>query len=187
VKTRDPAALRPQPARTGTDWHPTPACLTLALTRFVLPTLPPGPVWEACAGDGRLARSIEAEGRQVIATDIDPRAQCVARHDFRADLPAGTRGALLITNPPWARGLLDPFIGRGLALLDLGVLRAMALLLRPDKLFAATRVDALNRAAALWHCNWRPVWIEGSKGNPRWPAVWGVWLPITPARQSPGF
>jgi hypothetical protein len=172
---RDQAPLRPNVARTGTDWHPTPACLTLALTRFVLPRLPPGPIWEACAGDGRLAREIEAAGRRVIASDIDPRADCVARHDFRANPIAGTAGALLITNPPWDRKLLDPLIGRGLMLLDIGALQAMALLLRTDKLFAASRTEAFNRAAELWQCCWRPVWIEGSTGNPRWPALWAVW------------
>lgn len=113
MRARDPAPLLPQPARTGTDWHPTLSGLTLALTRFVLPGLPPGPVWEACAGDGRLARAIEADGRRVIATDIDPRADCVARRDFRVDPPQGTAGALLVTNPPWNRGLVDPMIGRG--------------------------------------------------------------------------
>jgi len=77
MRSRDPAPLLPQTARTGTDWHPTPAWLTLALTRFVLPGLPLRPVWEACVGDGRLARAIEADGRRVIATDIDPRADCV--------------------------------------------------------------------------------------------------------------
>jgi hypothetical protein len=174
-RARDPAPFLPQPARTGTDWHPTPPCLTLALTQFVLPGLAPGPVWEACAGDGRLARAIEAEGRRVIATDIDPRADCVARHDFRADPPAGTAGALLITNPPWDRDLLDPLIGPGLMLLDSGALCAMALLLRPDKLFAASRAEAFNRAAALYQCSWRPIWVAGSNGNPRWAAVWVVW------------
>jgi hypothetical protein len=175
MRSRDPAPLLPQPARTGTDWHPTPPCLTLALTRFVLPGLPPGPVWEPCAGDGRLARAIEAEGRQVIATDIAPRCAAVARHDLRADPPAGTAGASLVTNLPWDRALLDPLIGRGLMLLDSGVLQAMALLLRPDKLFAGSRADAFNRAAELWQCSWRPVWIEGSTRNPRWAAFWAVW------------
>ena len=83
MRSRDPAPLLPQPARTGTDWHPTPPCLILALTRFVLPGLPPGPVWEPCAGDGRLARAIEAEGRRVIATDIAPRCAVVARRRRR--------------------------------------------------------------------------------------------------------
>lgn len=86
----------------------------------------------------------------MIATDLDPRADSVVRHDFRADPPAGTRGAALITNPPWDRELLDPLIGRGLMLLDSGALQAMALLLRPDKLFAGSRAEAFNRAAELW-------------------------------------
>jgi hypothetical protein len=97
------------------------------------------------------------------------------RHDFRADPPPGTEGALLVTNPPWDRGLVDPMIGRGLMPLDSGALRAMALLLRPDKLFAASRAEAFNRAAALYQCCWRPIWVAGSIGNPRWAGVWVVW------------
>src|SRR3954452_16664545 len=65
--SRDKASLRPQPARSGADWWPTPQCLTAALLRCVLPRLA-GPIWEPAAGDGRLAAAMHQAGRIVLAS-----------------------------------------------------------------------------------------------------------------------
>jgi len=137
------------------------------------PAAPPGVGsvrrrWPPCAGD-RGRRPASDRNRYRPASGLRP------LHDFRADPPPGTEGALLVTNPPWDLGLVDPMIGRGLMPLDSGALRAMALLLRPDKLFAASRAEAFSRAAALYQCCWRPIWVAGSIGNPRWAGVWVVW------------
>jgi hypothetical protein len=59
---RDRPALRPQPGRDGPDFWPTPPCLTRAFVRHVLPALPPSPIWECAAGDGRLAKPMR-QGR----------------------------------------------------------------------------------------------------------------------------
>jgi hypothetical protein len=66
LKPRDPAALRAQPARDGADFWPTPRCLSDALVRRVLPSLPPGPVWESAAGDGVLVDAMRVAGRDVL-------------------------------------------------------------------------------------------------------------------------
>ena len=175
-RSRDPASLRPQPKRDGPDFWPTPACLITALLRHVLPTLPRGRVWEFAAGDGRLVEPMRGAGREVIATDLHPVGPGIGCCDFLHDPPPPeTCGAVAVTNPPYERKTLNRFIAHGFALLDCGAITAFVLLLRLDKIMAEERVPAFNRAAALWHCSWRPIWIPGTKGNGRWSNVWCCW------------
>lgn len=175
---RDKAALRPQPARNGDDFWPTPHCLITALVSFVLPEIH-GAVWEPAAGDRRLADAIRATGRDVLATDLYPRGSDIARLDFLHDAPPlEAHGRIVCTNPPYSRQ--DDFRRRGLQLLDRGLASAVVLLFRNDALTADCRVEALNRASAEWACSWRPVWVEGSKGNGRWSNSWLLWRPDLP-------
>lgn len=166
----DEAAQRGQPSREGPDFWPTPPCLTAALVRFVLPQLPPGPIWECAAGDGRLVRAMRAAGRSVTASDLHPQDGS-APLDFLTG--AAPTGHAVVTNPPFNQ--TDAFLARGLELLDAGAIPALVLLLRHDHLTAAGRVAALNRAVREIHCNWRPIWIADSEGNPRWAFHWFVW------------
>ena len=87
-------------------------------------------------------------------------------YSFR--LRRATLGAIAVTNPPYAR--IDAFIARTIALLDSGHLSAAVLLVRPD--FVGTD----GRAAYEWTCCWRPVWIPGTKTQPRWRCEWFAWL-----------
>jgi hypothetical protein len=174
--TRDKPALRPP--RRGNDieqdlWS-TPPCLIAALAKFVLPTMPVAPVWEAAAGFGAIVDALRTGGREVIATDIEPHRSDIAQLDYLTDLPPpSTRGGLVVTNPPFSQ--LTAFLARTLALLDAGWLSGAALLIRND--FAATdgRADMFNRATAEWECVWRTRWIPGSTGNPRWWCQWVTW------------
>jgi hypothetical protein len=171
---RDPAALRPQPKRDGPDFWSTPPCLTRALVRHVLPTLPPCPIWECAAGDGPLVEVMRQAGRTVFASDLHPRVPGVVRCDFLHDeVPQAARGAIATTNPPFSR--LNGFIGRGFQLLDRGVIPALIFLLRHDHLQGAERVDVLNRAVLDVHCHWRPIWLACTDGNPLWSFHWIVW------------
>jgi hypothetical protein len=170
----DPAALRPQPAREGVDWWGTPPDLIDALVHYVLPLLPDSPVWECAAGDGRLARTIAATGRHVTTTDIAPQHPDVLLCDFLTSPPPLTQ-PIACTNPPFR--LLDKFIARGLALLDSGQISALVLLLRCDALTAAGRAFALNRAAGIATCCWRPQWTAVATATGRWSFAWAWWLP----------
>lgn len=175
---RDPAALRRAPRRDDLDFWPTPSCLTAALIGWVLPTLPAGLIWEPASGDGYLVDPLRAAGREVIATDINPQRRDIGRLDYVHDpAPAATRGAVMITNPPFGgSGLLDPFIARTMALLESGHLRAAVLLQRADATGTDGRAEIFNGAAAEWTCCWRPVWIPGSEPRGRWWFEWVVWL-----------
>jgi hypothetical protein len=141
----------------------------------VLPNLPKAPIWECAAGDGRLAHALQAAGHIVFASDIEPRHIGIERRDFLHDEPPQP-GLIAVTNPPFGE-LLTPFITRGLQLLDRGCIKGLVLLMRHDALMAKERVLHLNRAASLLQCNWRVVWIEGSRGNGRWACSWLTWLP----------
>jgi hypothetical protein len=145
------------------------------LTKFVLPTMPVVPIWEAAAGLGAIVDAVRACWREAIATDIEPQRHDIARLDYLKDdpPPPSTRGAILITNPPFSQ--LDAFLARTMALLDAGWLAGAVLLVRDD--FAGTdgRAVVLNRAIAEWECVWRTRWIPGSKGDPRWWCQWVTW------------
>jgi hypothetical protein len=171
VDPPDPAARRPTPNRDGPDFWPTPASLITALIDHVLPLLPPATIWECAAGDGRVADAMARAKREVIASDLNPQDDSTPR-DFLRD-PPPRLGMLVITNPPYNAS--DAFMQRGLSLLDAGEITGLALLLRHDHLQAGTRVGAFNRAAHEVHCNWRPIWIDGTEGQPRWSFHWIVW------------
>jgi hypothetical protein len=121
--------------------------------------------------------ALRAARREVLATDIEPQRRGIARLDFLGDpAPASTRGALLITNPPFGgSGLLDTFLERALGLLDSGHLAAVVLLQRANSSGTAGRAEVFNRAIAEWTCCWRARWIPDSIGGPRWWFQWFVW------------
>jgi hypothetical protein len=175
--SRDPASLRPQPRRDGADFWPTPACLIWALIHHVLHGLPSHPLWEFAAGDGRVAKAMRAAGYSVFASDIEPRGDGIERHDFLRAAPPQL-GLIAVSNGPYNQ--LDKFLARGQQLLDHGQLAGFVLLVRTDALTAASRADVFTRAAAMWVCCWRPVWIAGTAGNGRWSNAWIVWLPDHP-------
>ncbi len=175
--SKDKASRRRSPLRVGNDFWRTEPALAAALIQYVLPTLPQGVVWECGAGDGMLVDALEAAGREVIATDIEPQRRGIARLDFLNDPPsATTRGAVLITNPPFGRsGLLDPFLRRAMSLLDDGHLSAVVFLQRANSVATVNRLGVFNRAADEWTCCWRARWIPDTKGSPRWWFHWIVW------------
>ncbi len=172
--TSDPASLRPTPARQGPDFWSTPPSLIAALVEHVLPTLPHRKLWECAAGDGRLVTALTAAGAKVLATDREPQMSGIGSHDFLAGkLSSGATGTIVVTNPPGNQ--LDGFINQGLKLLDSKITTGLILLLRHDHLQGSERVDVLNRATWEVNCNWRPIWIADTEGNPRWSYRWIVW------------
>jgi hypothetical protein len=167
----DPAAVRPQPRRVGPDFWPTPTSLIAALQSHVLPGLPEGAIWEPAAGDGRLARAMIGAGRTVIQSDLYPQ-DGGKPYDFLVGEPP-VAGSIVITNPPFT--LSEEFLARGLALLDSQRISGLVLLVRHDHLMAANKTLAFNQATREIHCNWRPIWIAGTEGHPRWSFHWLVW------------
>jgi hypothetical protein len=92
-------------------YHPTPprgARALLARESFK------GVIWECACGDGAISRILEAEGLEVISTDLVDRGYGRGGHDFLAD--NATLVDHIITNPPYgpARGLSAQFVEHAL-------------------------------------------------------------------------
>jgi hypothetical protein len=169
LRDKDPMAARGQPDRDGPDFWPTPDSLIRAAREHIVPFLAPGPIWECACGDGRLGRGIGAE----VMTDKYPQDSS-GPLDFTVDDPPQD-DLIAFTNQPF--NAADDFLTRGLELLDAGSIRGLVLLLRHDHFMAGGKVKALNRAVFEVHCNWRPVWIPDTVGNPRWAFAWVYWGP----------
>ncbi len=179
----DPAAARGQPNREGPDYWATPRGLINALVERIVPKLPPREiVWECATGDRRLELALHNAGRfaRVVGTDLYPQAEAYPRGEVPApvdflkdDPPREVRRAYVVTNGPFSKS--DEFIARGLELLDAGRICGLVLLLRHDHLMAGAKIAPLNRATLELHCNWRPVWIPETIGNPRWGFAWVAW------------
>jgi hypothetical protein len=62
-----------------------------------------GATWEAATGLGALVGALKRAGRETIATDIEPQRRNIARLDYLKDPPPPTRGAIVVTNPPFSQ------------------------------------------------------------------------------------
>lgn len=103
---------RSQFERVERDYYPTPAAAVLPL----LPHLEPRTHFiEPCAGDGRLMRHLEHHGHVCVdAFDIEPQHKDIDQDDALEAIFVPERGQpipdAVITNPPWRRDFLHPFI-----------------------------------------------------------------------------
>jgi len=99
-------------ARVARDYYPTPAAAVLPLVPHLrgVKTFA-----EPCAGDGRLVRHLEAAGlRCAWSSDLEPLDGSVDLLDAMSAPPAVPFqfADAIITNPPWDRKFLHPFIQR---------------------------------------------------------------------------
>lgn len=83
-------------AREKDDFYPTPEALTRAL---LAAEQIKGRVWESACGDGAISRILEAQGCEVISTDLVDRGYGEARVDFLME--HRLRAPTIITNPPF--------------------------------------------------------------------------------------
>jgi len=95
------------------DFYSTP----LAAVEPLIPHLPyTFDYIEPCAGDGRLITHIdtltEGHGECVFASDVEPRAEGIAEENALEIDVFGFDIDFCITNPPWDRKILHPFLER---------------------------------------------------------------------------
>jgi len=146
------------------DFYPTPAPAVSALvgklgknTTFV----------EPCAGDGRLADMLEIAGHTcTYASDLEPRRRDIRVLDVLDLNEVHCLGAdLIITNPPWSRGVLHPLI------LHLSQLRPTWLLFDADWAHTRQAKPYLAFCVEIVAIG-RLKWVEGSpftgKDNCAW-------------------
>tara|TARA_R110002096_G_scaffold174893_3_gene350661 strand:+ start:170 stop:712 length:543 start_codon:yes stop_codon:yes gene_type:complete len=139
------------------DFYPTP----IAAVEPLIPHLPYSFDYiEPCAGDGRLIRHIEelteGHGECLFASDIEPRGHMITKADALEVNVMGLDIDFCITNPPWDRKILHPFIERWMQMCPTWVL------------FDADWMHTKQSAILMSYCVkvvsvGRVKWIEGSK------------------------
>ena len=116
---------------------------------------------EPCAGDGRLIEHIRTltggGGECLFKSDIEPRAEGIRQFDAM-ELDIGGPGVVdfVITNPPWQRSFLHPFIEKYIHIAPTWLL------------FDADWMHTKQSAIYMTYCKavvsvGRIKWIEGSK------------------------
>lgn len=125
------------------DLYETPEiCVTAAHAAGVFKCLPPGAVWEPCAGRGAISRVLRRLGRAVIAQDLVDHpgrdGDIATGIDFLMERQAPTDASCIITNPPFK--LADDFIRHGLT-----VVPYVVVLLRAMAIEGAGRADLIDR------------------------------------------
>jgi hypothetical protein len=149
--------------RVERDYYPTPYEAVLPL----LPHLAPRTRFiEPCAGDGRLLRHLECHGHVCVdAFDIEPQCETVDKADALTVEIDARPGKVCITNMPWRRDFMHPFIDRWRQILPTWILC--------DADWMHTR----QSAPFMPYCRkiisvGRVKWIEGSKMTGKDNAVW---------------
>jgi hypothetical protein len=160
--------------REANDFYPTPAEPIRAFLKaeFEFIRKHQCVIWEPCAGDGAMARELEAAGLSVIKTDIiDRGCGAVIRdfYDFAPPLPWHA----IITNPPFADcNGASPFLRHALDVLKADYL---ALLLPAGWWGAAERAALWNdhTPSIVYSMRWR-IDFTG-QGAPPMLNAWYVW------------
>jgi hypothetical protein len=145
--------------RVERDFYPTPLAAVLPL----LPHLPKEVRFaEPCAGDGRLIHILEEETDAICmwASDIEPQSKGVLQDDFRdVGYEELFESSCVITNPPWDRKILHPFIEHFV----------FNQKITTWLLFDSDWMHTKQSAPYMKHCSdivsiGRVKWIEGSTG-----------------------
>lgn len=131
---------------------------------------------EPCAGDGRLVRHLDLFNNQFCnlggAYDIEPKGPGV----MQADVFGGNNRALMgnvITNPPWDRKFLHPFIAKWIRVNNIFSNTNLCMWL----LFDADWMHTKQSREFMPYCDkiisvGRVKWIEGSKNTGKDNCCW---------------
>ena len=95
------------------NFYPTPPEATRAL--LSVETFD-GPIWEPACGKGHIAKVLEAQGHEVIATDLNDWGYGTPRIDFLKAHAGNANARHIVTNPPYGKGLADAFVNKALAI-----------------------------------------------------------------------
>jgi len=158
--------------RVPADFYPTPPEVTQALLDFYNGSFPRR-VWEPACGDGTMVSTLQANGHQVVGTDLFDRGCGTGGVDFFSADPDAHPADALVTNPPFT--LAEQFIERAL-LLDR--YQVVAMVLKSQYWHAKSRESLFRRFPPTWvlPLTWRPSFLEEERGNnPLMDVLWTVW------------
>ena len=180
-----PEQLKPDPVRDPLDFDPTPASATLAFLRAEGDRMREigGPVWENAVGDGRMANVMQAEGFEVIGSDIVDRGWpgTIVRPFYAWDGLRENMGSapadIIVTNPPYNEVSARDGHGRWLKHIEALNVRYCAMLLNWD--WIAARINGMDELHARFPCSrayvctWKVDFRGG--GSPPQRNGWLVW------------
>lgn len=174
IKTLEGFGRTTEAPRETADFYPTPPEPTRALLKAEGDRLRGFPaIWESAAGDGAMAREIEAFGLPAIKTDLIDRGCGAELGDYFT--MTERRADAMITNPPYCEINARDGKGRWLThALDLGC-TYIALFLNWDWPAAAGLAPILAKhpISRAYVCRWK-VDFTG-KGSPPQRNGWFIW------------
>ena len=150
--------------RVARDWYPTPIEAVIPLVDHLPNSFN---YVEPCAGDARLINHISklTDGRCSYASDIEPMSNRVVKQDALEVDVKDYKIDLCITNPPWNRKFLHPFIEHFVEICPTWLL------------FDADWMHTRQSAAYMPYCSkivsvGRVKWIEDSKNTGKDNCCW---------------
>lgn len=158
--------------RKDADFYPSPFEVTQALMNHL--KLPAGTfVWEPACGDGDMSLVLEANGLDVVSSDLRTEIDYgEGGFDFLdPDLQQNINPEWIITNPPF--NLSVDFIRRALQIAP-----NVAMLLKSQYWHAKNRIPLFREfpPAEVLALTWRPAFLKAERGNaPLMDVVWVVW------------
>jgi hypothetical protein len=167
-------------SRRAHDFYPTPPDVTVALMKYV--KLPMGVnVWECAAGNGMMAKTLEALGYTVESTDI--RTEGVYGRggvDYLKAEPFPNNQYAIITNPPFAHS--GAFIRKALN----EEVSFVAMLLKSQYWHAKTRIPLFREfpPSYILPLTWRPNFDTSRGSAPTMEVQWTVWLSWTKGQET---
>ncbi len=175
--------------RADNDFYATPPPVTAALFDAYRHRLHGATIWEPCAGDGTMARTLLNRGAgHVACTDlhpqpsVDPRVKIGTLDLLRAVTMPKVHA--VVTNPPF--DVAEPMIRR-LMTLDGGPPPFLALMLKATYWHAAGRSEmfAHYTPTAVHPLTWRPDFKN--LGRPTMEVMWCVWDSFAPMLPDPAY
>ena len=153
--------------RNAADFYSTPPECTIALLKNYGGMFSQGRVWEPACGDGAISKVLEADGLDVVSTDLYERGYGDGGMNF---LTSDCSCQSIITNPPFH--LAAQFIERAVQKEV-----PFAMLLKSTYWHAAKRNELFNRTRplAVMAMSWRPAMaaMRGKSGTMDF--IWTVW------------
>lgn len=191
---RDPAMLAQfEFERRPLDFYPTPARATEALLKVIGDDLMAYQGWECAAGTGAITHVVKDFFRDFVSTDIVPYEGFAPDGivDFlhcnleQIEALVGFRPDAILTNPPYGK-LAEQFARKALELME-PQQGLVIMICRHEWDAAKSRSDLFDHPAFAIKLTlrFRPRWIEGTDGAPRFPYSWYIWNWAKPAAAKP--
>jgi len=156
-----------QHGRNAADFYATPPECTSILLENYGGLFTGGRVWEPACGDGAISKILEADGLDVVSTDLHDRGYGKAGMNF---LTSDCSCQSIITNPPFH--LAAEFIERAVQKEV-----PFAMLLKATYWHAAKRTELFNRTMplAVIAMSWRPAMSPERGKSGTMDFIWTVW------------